>query len=143
MSFQMLNKINDWIALNLTLAMSSIWCVYGFLMIAIAPLFAPGLEQFCIYLSTTIIQLVALPAILVGSKLLAEQAEKRTQIQYDAVMETLGDVREDHANVASIVTSIQTMLAEEDTEVADLTQIQAMLVDIQASLKAGEPASYQ
>jgi hypothetical protein len=117
----MIRKINDWIALNLTLAMSSIWCVYIFLMIAIAPLFAPGLEQFCIYLSTTIIQLVALPAILVGSKLLSEKAENRAA--------------EDHAAVMEIVTDIRTVMQEEATEDADLAEIKTRLANIESLLR--------
>jgi uncharacterized membrane protein len=115
-----MKKINDWIGLNLTLAMGSMWCVYAFIMIAVAPLFAPGLEQFCIYLSTTIIQLVALPAILVGSNLLSQKAEVRAEQDHNAVMEIVQDIRG--------------MMSEEQQEDSELKTIMDRLTAIEAAL---------
>lgn len=115
-----MKKFNDWVALNLTLGMSSIWCVYGFFLIAIAPLFAPSLETFCIYLSTTIIQLVALPAILVGSKLLSQSSDQQAA--------------EDHAAVMELVTDIHHIMTEEDTTAADIAAIKDQLVAIQQAI---------
>lgn len=117
----MIKKINDWVGINLTLAMGSIWCVYLFLMIAIAPLFEPGLERFCIYLSTTIIQLVALPAILVGTRLLSQNAELRAESDHEAVMEILKD--------------ISTVVEDENVDKEDLAEIKERLKAIEVALK--------
>jgi hypothetical protein len=89
----MIKRFNDWIALNLTLATGTMWCVYLFTIIAVAPLVFPTLEAICMYISTTILQLILLPLIMVGTNILSQKSELRAQQDHEAVMEIL---REEH-----------------------------------------------
>lgn len=114
-------KVNNWLAIKLTMIMSTMWCVYAFLILAILPLMSPGLETICMYLSSTVIQLVALPLIIVGQKLLNENSEIRAE--------------EDHNAVMKIVKDIHHMISEEDTTLVDVENIKLQLVAIQETLK--------
>ncbi len=116
-----IKQINEYIAIKLTLMMSSIWCVYLFFLWSVLPLVAPNLEAICMYVSSTVIQLVALPALAVGQNLLSQASEQRAA--------------QDHAAVMEIVTSIHTLLNEEDETVSDIVDIKNQIATIKQYLK--------
>lgn len=89
-----LAKSNDAIAMRMTVAFGSIWCVYAFLMFSLIPLLAPSVESTLLYVSNCI-QLIALPALMVGSAILARSADERARSDHDALVEILNDVREE------------------------------------------------
>lgn len=118
----MINKINDWIAIRLTWGVSTMWCFYAFFILVIIPLFIPSIMTFCMYFSSSILQLIFLPLILVGSKLMNQSSEERAA--------------EDHAAVMEIMKDIRTLVSEEDTmanDVADIKRRLAAFERIQAS----------
>lgn len=86
-------KINEWIALKSVAAMSTIWCVYLFLFWSPLPSLDKGLEQFVFYVSGGIIQLVALPLIMLGQKIEAKAAERRAENDHRAIREIHLDVK--------------------------------------------------
>lgn len=116
----MIRKINDWIALNLTIATGTMWCVYLFAAIAMAPLFFPAIEPFCIYISTTILQLILLPLIIVGQSIQNRQTGIRAE--------------EDHQSVIGIVKDIHAMMKEEATFAKDIIEIKTRLKSIEILL---------
>jgi hypothetical protein len=129
-----MKNFNEWLGLHITLSMGSMWCVYAFFIIAVAPLVQPWLGPYCTYISTTVIQLIALPAIMVGQNILNKSTEDRAVKQYNAVMETLDDVRDDHAATAELVTDMHQVMTEETAEDADLAEIKAQLAEIKIML---------
>ncbi len=79
----------------------SIWCVYAFTMFSLIPLLLPKAQNMLLYVSNCI-QLVALPALMVGSALLAKNGEQRAAQDHDALLEILGDVREELATLKAL-----------------------------------------
>lgn len=91
-----LTKSNDTIALKMTIAFGSIWCVYAFTVFSLVPLLAPAAQDTLLYVSNCI-QLVALPALMVGSAILARSSDQRARSDHDALVEILKDVHEELA----------------------------------------------
>lgn len=80
-------KINEKIAMALTNAMSSMVTVYLFLFIAVIPLAFPSLEVICMYISSTVIQLISLPLLAVGAQLLGKSQERRSIADHAALLD--------------------------------------------------------
>jgi hypothetical protein len=72
-----LKKVNNELAILITTVMGSMACVWLFFAWSLLPLALPSWTAFCMYVSSTVIQLVALPMIMVGQKLLSKSAERR------------------------------------------------------------------
>lgn len=87
-----INKINDYIAVKATILMSSMWCVYGFLGLAMLPMVWPAVSSAVQYLSSAVIQLVALPLIMVGQAILGMESERRAKKDHEALMVILKEV---------------------------------------------------
>jgi hypothetical protein len=85
-------KWNNAFAMALTKAMSSMVCVYIFFVWCLVPLAFPKLETFCMYVSSTVIQLVALPLLAVGTNLLGKSQERRAATDHTAIAEIKADV---------------------------------------------------
>ena len=102
-----ISKINDSIALKTVAWMSSIWCVYFFFVWSMLPTMFPSLQDFVFYVSGGIIQLVALPLIMVGQNLTGQAAEQHAQEDHDHLVEILADIKEDHENLKNILASLQ------------------------------------
>ena len=89
-------KSNDTVAMRMTIAFGSIWCVYAFTAFSLVPLLAPNVENTLLYVSNCI-QLIALPALMVGSAILARSSDQRARSDHDALVEILKDVHEELA----------------------------------------------
>ena len=107
-----LAKSNDTIALKMTIAFGSIWCVYAFTVFSLVPLLAPSVEDKLLYISNCI-QLVALPALMVGSAILARSSDQRARNDHDALREILKDVHEELAILKQMMPGVA---QEPDTE---------------------------
>ena len=121
-----ISSINGLIAMKSTLVMSTMWCVYAFFIWSILPLAIPSLEQFAMYVSSTVIQLVALPLIMVGQNLLNKGSELRSQQDHEALMGAVNDLHH--------------IMAEEDEEDRDLDNIVTILSEIRDRLTVLEAA---
>ena len=84
---KLITKINEWIAVNLTLAMSTMWMVYAFFAIAVMPFFFPEYKDLIQYISGSIIQLASLPLIMVGTNILSRAANIRAEQDHHTLME--------------------------------------------------------
>lgn len=107
-----LTKSNDTIALRMTIAFGSIWCVYAFAVFSLVPLLAPSVENALLYISNCI-QLIALPALMVGSAILARSSDQRARSDHDALLEILKDVHEELAILKQMMPGVA---QEPDTE---------------------------
>ncbi len=101
-----ISRSNDTIALRLTIVFGSIWCVYAFTMLSLVPLLVPVAQTTLLYVSNSI-QLVALPALMVGSALLARSNEKRAAQDHAALVEILAEVREELAILKALSSQLQ------------------------------------
>lgn len=67
MAGQLISRSNESIALRMTVAVGRIWCVYAFTIFSLIPLLVPSAQNTLLYVSNCI-QLMALPALMVGSE---------------------------------------------------------------------------
>lgn len=91
-------RINVAVAVKMTMLFGSIWCVYAFFVFSLVPLIVPQWQNTLLYISNCI-QLVALPALMVGSAVLSQGADQRASEDHAALLEILSDVREELADL--------------------------------------------
>lgn len=101
-----MKKVNDYLAEKITIAFSTMWAFYLFIIYGLTPLVWPQYMDKILYYSN-FIQLIALPALAVGSIVLSkkqetknqaiyEAQEKRAQETHDAVMQEMTDMKQIH-----------------------------------------------
>ena len=83
---------NEWIARHAVRAMSSMATVYIFLLWCLLPSVNKNWEQFIFYVSGGIIQLVALPLIMVGQRLEGKEAERRLEEDHRMMKKILAEL---------------------------------------------------
>lgn len=92
-----ISKLNDFVAIKSVVIMSTMGCVFAFLVWSLLPLFFPKITDFVAYVSADIIQLVALPLIMVGQKIAIDNSSQNHSLlaeRHDEIQETLEDIRE-------------------------------------------------
>ena len=87
-------QINEWIAVNLTLAMSTMWMVYAFLILSLMPFFIPAWRDVIGYISSSILQLTSLPLIMLGNNILSRAANTRAEQDHQTLMDQHAELRE-------------------------------------------------
>jgi hypothetical protein len=117
---KMISKANEKFAIFLTKALSSMICVYAFFILAVLPLAFPSLEQFCMYVSSTVIQLVALPLLAVGTTLLGKSQERRDTA--------------DHLHIRDISKEMHTLLASAKVQENNLIIALAKIEDLEKKI---------
>ncbi len=118
---QLISRSNESIALRMTVAFGSIWCVYAFTVFSLIPLLVPSAQNTLLYVSNCI-QLVALPALMVGSALLARSGEQRAAQDHDALVEILADVREELLALKALTPVAATMELPRSTMTPTITK---------------------
>jgi len=105
----MIKRLNDFIAGHITGAMSTMWCAYVFTMWAVVPLIWPASETVVAYVSQAVIQLVALPLIMVGSSVLSRDSDRQRDedhqkilAEFDELHDILDILKEDHEIIQRI-----------------------------------------
>jgi hypothetical protein len=88
-----MKKFNEWLAVNITLAASTMWMFYLFVIYGLIPVFFPAIQDKILYWSN-FVQLIFLPLLAVGSSVLGKSAEKQAQETHDAVMTELSEMKE-------------------------------------------------
>jgi hypothetical protein len=96
----LLGKLNERVAIRVTLMVATMECVYAFLILALLPLMDHRLEPAIQYLSSGVLQLVLLPMIMVGQALLGRDAEARARQDHEAIMAEMAELKEIHALLA-------------------------------------------
>lgn len=93
-----LARVNETVAVKMTMLFGSIWCVYLFFVFSLVPVLMPAWQNTLLYISNCI-QLVALPALMVGNAVLSRGADRRAAEDHKALLEILSDVREELADL--------------------------------------------
>jgi len=89
-----INQLNNKFATYVTIGFGTMWCLYVFLVFSLLPIFAPQLEHVALYISNCV-QLVALPALMVGNAILAKGAAEQAEQDHNVLKELLDDMREE------------------------------------------------
>lgn len=94
--------LNGRIALLLTTAVGTMWCAYGFAILALVVLpqaLTGGLLALVQWISQTFIQLVMLSVIMVGQNVLGRAADKRAAMTYEDAAATLHEAEQIQAHL--------------------------------------------
>lgn len=88
-----LDRINEVIAAKSTLTFGTMWMAYLFLIWSVIPLVFPSQEQMVFYVSGGIVQLVALPLIMVGQSVLSRAAERRAEADHKTLLKEMYEIK--------------------------------------------------
>ncbi|MFI8459018.1 hypothetical protein [Kitasatospora sp. NPDC085464] len=107
-----LTSFNERLAVLVTRGFGSMWAAYALTMYGLLPLLLPAAQDRLLYWSN-VIQLVALPLLMVGQTVLGRASERQAGETHDAVMEELSLLRQAHDELRQIVTAASKTPAEE------------------------------
>lgn len=133
----LVDRFNDRLAVRMTIIFGSIWCVYAFFLFSLIPILKPDWQGPLLYISNCI-QLVALPALMVGSAILARGSDQRAAEDHAALIEILNDVREEMARLRNTTAGIaqqERANSERPTDVVSISD--------EAVISVNEPANAQ
>lgn len=129
-----ITRINVAVAVKMTMLFGSIWCVYAFFVFSLVPLIVPQWQNTLLYISNCI-QLVALPALMVGSAVLSQGADQRASEDHTALLEILSDVREELADLKDRTAGI----ARDTTEALERPAVTDVSISDQTIVLGGKP----
>lgn len=84
---QKYNQINEWLAIKLTQmfgSMTTFWVLLIMVLIPVIPKFESWMPTVQ-FISSGVVQLIALPVILLGTNLLGRYAEKRAEEDHEEI----------------------------------------------------------
>jgi len=98
-----IKTINELIAKYITLMVGTMWCVYAFAILVIIPLFFPATQTIVMYISSSFLQLILLPLIMVGQDILNRKSEKRAEEDHETLLEELSEIKELHKDLHTLI----------------------------------------
>jgi hypothetical protein len=106
-------KLNDVLAMRITMLVGSIWAFYAFVIFGLTPVLWPEYETQILYWSN-FLQLVFLPVITVGTAMLNRDSEKRAKEDHKTIrreFDLLKEVNGSHrAALAEITEGIRELV---------------------------------
>jgi hypothetical protein len=105
--------LNGRIALALTAAVGTMWCAYGFAILALVVLpqaITGGILLFVQWVSQTFIQLVMLSVIMVGQNVLSRASDKRAVMTYNDADATFHEAGQIQDHLAAQDTALNTLM---------------------------------
>ena len=84
--FKKLDKINKLIAVTAITYVGTMACFYLFFVWSILPLVLPKYQTFISYVSSSVIQLILLPLIMVGQNYLNKKTETRAAKDHSVIL---------------------------------------------------------
>lgn len=106
-----IKKLNDKIALWLTVRFGSMWLFYAFVLCGCLPLLANFHSHQDVFLYwSNFIQLISLPLIMVGTNLLSKDAQDRSKIDHETLAKSYKEQKELDKKVSDALETIQSVL---------------------------------
>ena len=114
-------RVNAKVGLKVTLVVGTMWCAYAFTILALFALpsaIKQGTYYVIVWLSSSFLQLVLLPVIIVGQNIQASAADKRSEDTYkdaEAVLQEAEEIQkhllaQDEA-ISDIVARLERLIA--------------------------------
>ena len=95
-------QINDFLAVRATVILGTMWCAYAFVVMCVLPAAFPAQRDSILYVSNCF-QLVFLPLLMVGQRLMGASAETRAQDDHEAIMAEFELVKSMHLELHSVL----------------------------------------
>ena len=101
-----MKKFNNWLAMVITSAVSTMTCAYVFA--GLAGYGATGVDwhnpfQIVSWVSQTFLQLVLLSIIMVGQRVINEASDKQAKEMHDAVLDELSEIKAIHKDIQQLL----------------------------------------
>lgn len=106
-------NLNDKIAIWATKAFGSMWMFWAFLLMSgVVPFlpFVTGAKDTILYISSGVIQLTALPLLMVGQNLTGRAAEVRDEADHDMILQEFQELKEMHQESRVVLESIRDLI---------------------------------
>lgn len=126
-------KVNEKIAIGSTLAMSTMWCVYAFLLWSFIPEVLPQSRDFVSYVAGAI-QLITIPMILVGQKLLDRSSEKRALQDHQTLLKQFDEIKKISQTVSEHVEHLEKLNDGNNKEFEAWQEVLGKLENIEKKL---------
>ena len=115
----LVSKINDVLAMRITMLVGSIWAFYAFVIFGLTPILWPDYETQILYWSN-FLQLVFLPVITVGTAILNCDSERRAKEDHHTIrreFDLLKEVNGTHVSLLQdIAAGVRELLARSQRE---------------------------
>ncbi|MEZ5875428.1 MAG: hypothetical protein R3D30_11575 [Hyphomicrobiales bacterium] len=92
----LVSKINDILAMRITMLVGSIWAFYAFVIFGLTPILWPNYETEILYWSN-FLQLVFLPVITVGTAIMNRDSERRAKEDHHTIRKEFELLQEAHS----------------------------------------------
>jgi hypothetical protein len=116
-----INQINKAIAVKITVIVGTMWCVYAFSLLVAIPLIFPDTQSTVMFISSSFLQLVLLPILMVGQQVLSESADQQRA--------------EDHMRIKHALHDIHALIADDKAENLALAELRMILQNQQTLLE--------
>jgi len=123
-----LARLNAKVGLRVTLIVGTMWAAYLFTILALFALpsaIHQGTYYVIVWLSSSFLQLVLLPIIIVGQNIQSAAADKRAEDTYKDAEAVLSEAEEIQKHLLNQDEAIDGIIARLETLVADVKAIQA------------------
>lgn len=130
-----IKRLNEWVALHVTLVFGSMWITYLFFFYGFLPLIFPNQEVNFLYWSNTV-QLWSLPLLMVGTNLLNRNSETQAHRQYEMVQRIDHLAQELQLMMQAQASMLTTLIDLSETSTAVLRQLDAKTQEIDAEVDA-------
>ena len=97
------DKYNNLLAAALTAIVGSMWTAYAFAAMVFVPFFVPSTQTTIMFISSSFLQLILLPIIMVGQNLASKKSEKRAQQDHYMIKKEFSELREMHQEMRQLV----------------------------------------
>lgn len=118
-------KINDILAMRITMVVGSIWAFYAFVIFGLTPVLWPEYETQILYWSN-FLQLVFLPVITVGTAIMNRDSERRAKKDHHRIKQEFSLLREAdtmlHTTLQEIAAGVRELLIRTNEEGAAAQQ---------------------
>lgn len=121
-------RLNANVGLKITLVVGTMWCAYLFgaiAFIALPDAIKQGPFYIVVWLSSSFLQLVLLPIIIVGQNIQASAADKRSEDTYKDAEAVLHEAAQIQAHLEAQDTALVNIMTKVENLMADLTALKA------------------
>jgi len=120
-------KLNAKVGLRITVIVGTMWCAYAFAVIALlslpSTLSSGSLFEIVVWISSSFLQLVLLPIIIVGQNLMSKAADARSEATYkdaDAILhealQIQAHLEAQDKEIERILASLEALAKENDAQ---------------------------
>jgi len=107
----LVSKINDVLAMRITMVVGSIWAFYAFVIFGLTPVLWPQYETQILYWSN-FLQLIFLPVITVGTAIMNRDSELRAKQDHETIQLEFRMLQETHRCIDKSLARINDVVHE-------------------------------